>query len=58
MQKHCICIKMGFIQLAHEVSKALAVLTTCTTYTKEDGYVGVTMLTEIGREKVAMLTTG
>ena len=35
----------------HErILKALAVLTTCTTYTKEAGYVDVTMFTEIGGE--------
>ena len=32
------------------ILKALAVLTTCTTYTEEDGYVEVTMFTEIGGE--------
>ena len=32
------------------ILKALAVLTTCTTYTKEDRYVDVTMFTEIGGE--------
>ena len=32
------------------IFKSLAVLTTCITYTKEDGYVDVTMFTEIGGE--------
>ena len=32
------------------ILKALAVLTTCITYTKEGGYVDVTMFTEIGGE--------
>ena len=32
------------------ILKALAVLTNCTTYTNEDGYMGVTMFTEIGGE--------
>ena len=32
------------------ILKALAVLTTCITYTKEDRYVDVTMFTEIGGE--------
>ena len=49
-QKHCICIKMAYFSWHKMILRALAVLITCTTYTKEDGYVDVTMFTEIGGE--------
>ena len=50
MQKHCICIKTASFSWHKRILKALALLTTCTTYTKEDDYVDVTMFTEIGGE--------
>ncbi len=56
MQKHCICIKTASFSWHKRILKALAVLTTCITYTKEDRYVDVTMFTEIGGEGSKMTT--
>ena len=51
MQKHCICIKMGFIQLAHEDFKDIGSAHHMHYLdTKEDGYVEVTMFPETGGE--------
>ena len=41
---------MAYFSWHKRILKALALLTTCTTYTKEDDYVDVTMFTEIGGE--------
>ena len=46
---------MASVSWHKRILKALAVLTTCTTYTKEDGDVEVT---QKSAEKVARLTTG